>query len=292
MSPGMDQMWSDPKIASKYRGAEQITATFAKCLLVQAGLPSEQASGPETPLIVLDNACGTGMVSESLWETLDERARKDLQLVCGDISEGMVKHVEKKIEEQGSLGAVARVLDATDTGLPDEHFTHVITNFAIMLVPDSDAALNECFRILQPSGICAFSTWDTVGWIPDVRAAFATLPGSPPFPDPETFHASIGKGRWYEASFVAQKLAAVGFVDVKVEVVRQTSQTKDATEFCDIFETMLHHIKEQFWSEEERRRCGPLLPGALLTHLKDKYGDGVIEMHWAAILATGRKPAE
>lgn len=102
----------------------------------------------------------------------------------------------------------------------------------------------------------------------------------------------MGKGRWYEASFVAQKLTAFGFVDVKVEVVCRTSQTKDAAEFCEVFGTMLHHITEQFWSEEERRRCGPLLKGALLTHLKDKYGDGVIEMKWAAILATGRKPAE
>lgn len=108
----MDKMWSDPKIASKYRGAEQITGTFARCLLVQAGLPNEHASGPEKPLIVLDNACGTGMVSETLWDMLDEHAKKDLRLVCGDISQGMVKHAEKKIEEQGWHGAVAKVLDA------------------------------------------------------------------------------------------------------------------------------------------------------------------------------------
>lgn len=150
----------------------------------------------------------------------------------------------------------------------------------------------ECFRILQPSGICALSTWDTVGWIPDVQAAFATLPGSPMFPDKETFYASLGKGRWYETSFVEQKLTAFGFADVKVEVVRRTSQTKDAAEFFRVFDTMLRVIAERFWSEEERRRCGPLVEGALLKHLKAKYGDGIIEMDWAAILATGRKPAK
>lgn len=150
----------------------------------------------------------------------------------------------------------------------------------------------ECFRILQPSGICALSTWDTVGWLPDVQAAFATLPDPPMFPDTETFYASMGKGRWYETSFVAQKLTAVGFVDVQVEVVRRNSQTKDAVEFCEVFDTMLHFITERFWSEEERRRCGPLVKGALLEHLKGKYADGVIEMDWAAILATGRKPNE
>lgn len=285
-------MWSDPQVASKYRGAEQITGVFAKFLLLQAGLPDAHASEPKKPPIVLDNACGTGVVSENLWEMLDEHAKEELQLLCGDISEGMVGHIKKKIEEKGWHGADARVLDAMKTGLQENYFTHVISNFGLMLMPDSDAALKECFRILQPSGVCALSTWDTVGWIPDVRAAFATLPGSPTFPDAETFYAAMGKGRWFEASFVAQKLVALGFVDVKVEVVRRTSQTKDAADFCEAFDSVTHFIMERFWNGEERRRCGPLAKQALLEHLRDKYGNGVIEMDWAAILATGRKPAE
>ena len=112
MSQGIAQVWSDPKVASKYRGAEQITGIYAKCLLLQAGLPNEQASEPKKPLIVLDNACGTGMLSENLWEMLDEHAKEELQLVCGDTSEGMVKHVKKKIDEEGWHGADARVVDA------------------------------------------------------------------------------------------------------------------------------------------------------------------------------------
>lgn len=112
MSQGMAQVWSDPKVASKYRGAEQITGIFAKYLLLQAGLPNEQVSEPKKPLIVLDNACGTGMLSKTLWEMLDEHAKEKLQLVCGDISEGMVKHVKQKIEEEGWHGADARVVDA------------------------------------------------------------------------------------------------------------------------------------------------------------------------------------
>lgn len=125
-----------------------------------------------------------------------------------------------------------------------------------------------------------------------MRATFATLPGSPMFPDTETFHASLGKGRWYEASFVTEKLTALGFVDVKVEVVRRTSQIKNAVEFVEVFPSMAQLIMDRFWSEEEKRRCGSLIKGALLEYLKGKYGDGAIEMDWAAILATGTKPAK
>lgn len=81
-------------------------------------------------------------------------------------------------------------------------------------------------------------------------------------------------------------------MDVKVEVERMTSQTMNAVEFCQDFTRMLPIIMEKFWSEEERQRLGPLVNEALLEHLKSKYGDGVVEMYWAAILATGRKPAD
>jgi hypothetical protein len=53
----------------------------------------------------------------------------------------------------------------------------------------------EIFRILRPAGICcAFSTWKTAGWIPDVRAGAATIPGAPLFPDDETFMTTLRRG--------------------------------------------------------------------------------------------------
>lgn len=112
MSQKMAEVWADPNVASDYRGAEQITGEFAKCLLVQAGLPNERASEPRKPLMVLDNACGTGVVSENLWGMLDEHAKEDLRLICGDKSPAMVEHVQKKIEQEGWHGAEARIVDA------------------------------------------------------------------------------------------------------------------------------------------------------------------------------------
>lgn len=112
MAQGMTRFWSHSNVASKYRGAEQITGEYAKCLLLQAGLLNRSGSEMEKPLTVLDNACGTGMVSENLWKTLDDHAKEKLKLVCGDISEGMVKDVKKKIKEEEWHGADARVLDA------------------------------------------------------------------------------------------------------------------------------------------------------------------------------------
>lgn len=145
--------------------------------------------------------------------------------------------------------------------------------------------------MLKPGGIAAFSTWNSVGWYPDIRAAFATLPGSPPVPDAETLISSWGKGAWHKAEFVKGQLTAHGFVDVKVRIERYTWREKSPASFCETFRTMAKCITSAFWNEAERKKCEGLVEGALLKYLVEKYGkDSEIEMNWAAILATGRKP--
>ena len=100
-------LWSSPDIARQYQYAEPVTGAFARHLIQQAG-----AIGGEKPLVVLDNACGTGIVSEHLVEMVDESARERMRVVCGDFSEGMVGFVKEKIEEQGWKGVEARIVDA------------------------------------------------------------------------------------------------------------------------------------------------------------------------------------
>lgn len=111
-------VWADPKIAAAYKSAELITGHFAELLLRQAGLPpgpsgSASAATEEGPaaLVVLDNACGTGIVSKRLWEILDEQGRVGLRLVCGDFSPSMVEWTRGRSGEEG-WGARVEVVDA------------------------------------------------------------------------------------------------------------------------------------------------------------------------------------
>jgi len=179
-------------------------------------------------------------------------------------------------------------------------------------VPDPTAALNgewdfphllngcqltvraiECFRMLKPGGICALSTWDTIGWIGDVRAAFATIPGAPPFPDVESWLASWGEGAWHRATYVEQQLTAHGFVNVRVEIVPDTVTIPSPEQYYEVFSPMVQHIKTKFWSEDECERCGGSIKPALLKYLTDKYGEGrPVETNWAAILTTASKPSK
>jgi ubiquinone/menaquinone biosynthesis C-methylase UbiE len=100
--------FADPKIAEIYKSAEKLTGQYAKLLLEQAGINSTR----EDALTILDDACGTGVVSSQLYELLGNSAKEKLELVCGDISAPMIQYTSDRIEKSGWKGARAQVFDA------------------------------------------------------------------------------------------------------------------------------------------------------------------------------------
>ena len=102
--------WGDPNTAKKYRDkAEALTGPFALQLVRQCGLDSADGS---KELVILDNACGTGIVTHHIYGVLSPAAKAKLQVVCGDLSPWMVKSVQARIEENGWAGASAKIVDA------------------------------------------------------------------------------------------------------------------------------------------------------------------------------------
>jgi ubiquinone/menaquinone biosynthesis C-methylase UbiE len=131
--------WSDPNTTSKYSFADGTTGPPCLLLLQQAGLAP--STGKED-LVIIDQACGGGITSQILWETLGDEGKRIATLKCGDFSEGMVASAKSRMDRLGwGQKGSAEVIDAMDTKLPSDHFTHVIMNFGINAVPDSDAAL-------------------------------------------------------------------------------------------------------------------------------------------------------
>lgn len=114
-------MWNDQKLMALYRSGEKLTRPHAKHLNGQ----SRVAYCKERPLVLFDNAWGTGVISSLLHEILDEDARSNWELICGDTSEAMVGFTRGRIEEEEWKNAEAQVVDVQQTGLPSAHFTHV-----------------------------------------------------------------------------------------------------------------------------------------------------------------------
>ena len=104
-------MWKDPRNAKLYKAGEHITGPPAVDLIdliKQAGLLQ---SPLQRPPVILDNACGTGIVTSLLYQMIPEENVKSMELVSGDISTGMVDAVKQRIEENGWKGVKAQVVD-------------------------------------------------------------------------------------------------------------------------------------------------------------------------------------
>ena len=107
--------WKSSDIAQRYKAAEAMTGPFALHLIQQCGLhvDIDTTNGANSEeIVVLDNACGTGVVTYNIYNTLSPAAKEKLEIVCGDFSPGMVKSVQERIELSGWQGATAKVIDA------------------------------------------------------------------------------------------------------------------------------------------------------------------------------------
>lgn len=99
--------WEDEEIASKYKLADRFTAKPAKRLIEQSGLLQRT----EKPLVILDNACGTGIVTAVLHDMLDQDVKDRMQITCGDFSSRMIQSVQEMIATNKWKGIEAQVVD-------------------------------------------------------------------------------------------------------------------------------------------------------------------------------------
>ena len=86
--------------------AETATGPPAQALLSRCGLRPD----PPNNAIILDNACGAGVVTARLLEAVG-LSIKGLSVVCGDLDQTMVDMVAQRIKEN-SWPATAEKLDA------------------------------------------------------------------------------------------------------------------------------------------------------------------------------------
>ncbi|OJZ91759.1 hypothetical protein ASPFODRAFT_201619 [Aspergillus luchuensis CBS 106.47] len=278
-----------PAFVSRYHLAEKLTGVFVAPLVQHSGLLSSASGTNKQPLVVFDNACGLGIVSSYLNSTLPEEVKRHWTLTCGDITELMVEYTKLRSEREGWVNAEAKVVDAQCTGLPGDRYTHVVSAFAFMMIPDARAAMRECFRILQSGGVLATSTWRTSSWLVIMKEAIETTPWNVKFPTMKEFLALHNEG-WDDEAFVKARFEEEGFEDVEVIAVqRETSLT--VSEFMEIGEGMIPIVTGAFWTPEQREMYEAKAPVVIREYLEGRFGaEGVVRMDPVAVLAVGRKP--
>ncbi|KAK1594158.1 methyltransferase domain-containing protein [Colletotrichum navitas] len=258
---------------------------------LNARLISQMGLGAEThePIAFLDSACGAGPATQELYKTVPRQVLEKSDIVCGDESPMMVDLVKKRIKDEGWAGAQGRVIDAMDSGLESDSFTHVVISLGLHVIPRPDIVIKDVVRILQPGGVfgCITPHADHTSWVVEMRTAFASLPFEAPFPDKNW--SQIHKvGRWYDEAWVRTYLGENGFGAVEVRVERGTTPIRNARHWLDIFGPVVAYLLNTEWSEELRAAHGLEEVKALIEeHLEDKYGGQGWEMGYVSIFASG-----
>ena len=180
--------------------------------------------------------------------------------------------------------------------LPSNHFTHVISNFGLIGIPEPRAILSEVYRVLRPSGTAAFSIFKSVGWFDIARVAIANIPGAPAFPTwEESFTTSMknpqpGDDQWTKPEYFEQQIRKAGFTDVKTVLHENQTRCKNAEEYLKVFTMVMNAILRNAWSQEDFERIEPHMQGAVVDELKRRFGDGEIVLKWEAYCITTKTP--
>ncbi|KAJ3524948.1 hypothetical protein NM208_g11850 [Fusarium decemcellulare] len=243
-----------------------------------------------TPLALFDNAGGSGVFTHAVQQILPKDVLEKSTFLCADNAEGMVNLAKKRSGMEGWINTEVKRLDATNTGLPENSFTHVGLGLALHVIPDPDAVLADSKRILKPGGIFGATTFhkSNIFWHPDVKTAFASFPFEAPFLK-EVKMQMHDQGDWTTPEWIEEHLKKQGFTDVKVTTNPGRYFIKNAEEFIITFGMMVNWLMNSLWSEELRKEHPwEEVKELIRKHLEEKYKGKGWEIEWKVICSTGR----
>jgi len=74
------------------------------------------------------------------------------RVVGVDVSPGMLARARRRVRRLGLANVDLRLIDAEDTGIPDEAFDHVVLPYVYSVTPSPMHLLREAFRVCRPDG--------------------------------------------------------------------------------------------------------------------------------------------
>lgn len=128
----LEAFFKSEAYAASFKRGEMVTYPFARMLVEQSKMTTESKVYSNSPPVVLDNACGTGVISSILNQKLDTTIKQSWRLTCGDISPAVLQYTQRRMEEEGWQNAETKVVDSQTPDLPSACFTHIFTAFGMV----------------------------------------------------------------------------------------------------------------------------------------------------------------
>lgn len=250
---------------SKNMSFEVFNIAAAKYEAITAGSTRELArhliaiSPPiDADSVVLDNACGTGVVAQEILLKNFSSNSALPKITCVDDAPAMVDTARDichamlstyKSRDPTSISAdpntiTCATMPGEDLRLPDNHFTHSFTNQGILFFTDASKGASEIYRTLKPGGTAIVTSWADLGHVRVVQEAQKAYK-----PDAPLFRFPIPP-QWYQSSHLENTLRDAGFQDVQVHEETVWYATKTVGELSALLFGMFMNFPVG-WSEEE-----------------------------------------
>ncbi len=145
-------------------------ASNATLNIIKQVLPS-MLPIPITPSsYILDNACGTGIVTQLITSQAPFAHIKGI-----DLAPKVIDIYNARAEEKGWENVESEILDVRDLKtLSDGTFSHVVTNFGVCNSAEDPEgpgkAVREIYRVLKKGGVAVTTTWS--GEFPSAAEVF------------------------------------------------------------------------------------------------------------------------
>ena len=193
------------------------------------------------------------------------------RVILTDRSTAMLEAAKRRAAELDSRNVEVRELDMEAIDLPDGIADGALSRLALMLVPDTSAALAGINRILRPGGRLAVTVWDAAERNPWATALWEILETLTPLPPARP--GGPGMFSLGDAGRLQELLAAAGFREVTVEPITVEWRYPDFESYWRAQSTMNGSLSQLLPTlpDDERDRLGEAVRAAV-EHFRE--GDG------------------
>ncbi|KAF6820595.1 methyltransferase type 11 [Colletotrichum plurivorum] len=231
--------------------------------------------------VILDNACGTGIVTDILVNKFGLGKGPTIHAVDG--SSKMVEIVEARF--LGNKNVTTATIPGEDLGFPDETFTHSVTNLGFLFFDDAQKGAAEVWRTLRPGGVAVVTNWEELGYLPILRRLQREI-----HPENEPFDVPVGRD-WFRPAHTEEVLRSGGFQDVGLQAMTVHWGAESVEEVASSLAQMFGPAVFKEWSEEEKEKAIQLLPSILREETVSLERDGrpCVGVRMKAIVAVCKK---
>ncbi|ORY03504.1 S-adenosyl-L-methionine-dependent methyltransferase [Basidiobolus meristosporus CBS 931.73] len=236
---------------------------------------------------ILDNACGTGIVTLELLKTqpaLNDNSNNP-KIHAVDLSKPMTDILRGRIDDRGYSSVVeVGVMDAQKLVFQDSIFTHSFTNMGIFMFPDPLKGAQEIYRTLKKGGSATVSIWKSLGYLPALHEIQnAISPGEKPFEVPL-------KKEWHEKETLAEVLQTAGFDNVEIYEKPARYRGSDIHDLASLLKESFYSHLTKSWSPEQTEKWDAAVLEVLKNPKIAQHGDdGSVSLPMVAWVAVATK---